>query len=544
MEVTMCTEFPRGGAPAAPAAHAARAPAMPRRFLRDDSGSLVVWFLFTVVGMMMAVGLGLSMRMHELNRISMQNTLDRAVLAATDLDQTRDAVKVIEDYAARAGLGDALKTAKVEQGVNFRRSSATAEMELDTIFVPGVETWRVETGSAAFEAITDVEIALVLDNSGSMGWDKGKTSGDGNYRLNLLKPAAKDFVESVARPVVAGMDGSVAISIVPFSTQVNAGPVLDDALSFTDEHGYSACARFESTDFTTTELRPDESIERAGHFDIWTWDSPVDTQGVVCPFDGSRHITAWSQDREALKQQIDGMWAGGNTSMDVATKWGVATLDPSFRPVLTSMIGDGEAKSNISGQPFDYGREKTLKVLVVMSDGQNTDEFRLREAYRSGKSPVYRDPDTGALSYRIYSNYYGQHIFYRLADGYWSYTPDGGADAVRLSWPELLDRMSVAHYARHVKAEALGGDWGRYYNEMFTYVPAWKKNDRTSEICRAARDAGIVVYTIGMDTYGQGDATLEDCAGSSTHFYDIEAIEIGQAFSSIAEQINQLRLTY
>ena len=24
------------------------------------------------------------------------------------------------------------------------------------------------------------------------------------------------------------------------------------------------------------------------------------------------------------------------------------------------------------------------------------------------------------------------------------------------------------------------------------------------------RDAGVVVYTIGMDTYGQGDATLED----------------------------------
>ena len=534
----MCTEFPRGGAPAAPDAHAAnaaRAPAVPRSFLRDDSGSLVVWFLFTVVGMMMAVGLGLSMRMHELNRISMQNTLDRAVLAATDLDQTRDAIKVIEDYAARSGLGDALKTAKVEQGVNFRRSTATAEMELDTIFVPGVETWSVETGSAAFEAITDVEIALVLDNSGSMGWNS-------NHRLNLLKPAAKDFVESVARPVVAGMDGSVAISIVPFSTQVNAGPVLAEKIDFTAQHGYSACARFDADAYDTTVLDPDATLQRAGHFDIWTWDSPVDTEGVVCPFDASRHITAWSQDRGDLKDRIDAMWAGGNTSIDAATKWGVATLDPSFRPVLTSMIGDGEAQSNISGQPFDYGREKTLKVLVVMSDGQNTDEFRLREAYRSGDSPVYRDPDTGDLSYRY--EYNGTTYYYSIDDNGWRLQPDGGADAVRLTWPELLDRMSVAHYARYVKAEALGGNWGTYYNQMYTYVPAWKKNQRTSEICRAARDAGIVVYTIGMDTYGQGDATLEDCAGSSTHFYDIDAIEIGQAFSSIAEQINQLRLTY
>jgi Flp pilus assembly protein TadG len=513
-----------------------------RQFEADESGTIIPWFLFTIVSMMLAVGLGLSLLLHEMNRISMQNTLDRAVLAATDLDQTRDAVKVIKDYAERAGIGETLTDVEVTQGVNYRRSTASAEVDVQTIFVPNSPVWKVETTAAAFESITDVEIALVLDNSGSMGWDQGATSGDGNYRLNLLKPAAKDFIDAVSRPVIAGMPGSVAISIVPFSTQVNAGPLLSRHLDFTSQHDYSACARFGDADFETTALPQDETIQRAGHFDIFTWDSPVTTEGVVCPFDGSRHITLWSQDRTRLKAQIDAMWAGGNTSIDVATKWGAATLDPTFRPVLDALVSEGEVQSNLTGQPFDHGREDTLKVLVVMSDGQNTSEFRLRDEYRSGDSPVFRDPDTGDLSYRY--RYYGTTYFYSLDDRRWRHEPDGGDDAVRLTWPELLDSMSVRNYAYYVKAQALGGNWTNYYYEMYEAVPAWRKNQRTSEICKAARDAGIVVYTIGMDTYGQGDDTLEDCAGSSTHFYDIDAIEIGQAFSSIAQQINQLRLTH
>ncbi|RDC75446.1 hypothetical protein DLJ49_01490 [Rhodovulum sp. 12E13] len=503
-----------------------------RRFAEDTAGTLVVWFLFCVVGVIMAVGMGLSLYLYETNRISLQNTLDRAVLAATDLDQTRDAVAVIEDYAARAGVGNYLTDAQVTQGVNYRTASAAAEMDVQTIAIPGADTWRVEVQSAAFESITDVEIALVLDNSGSMGWNN-------DYRLDLLKPAARDFIDSVSRPVVAGMPGSVAVSIIPFSTQVNAGTLLAEHVDFSSQHAFNACARFDDDDFTTTALDPSDTLQRAGHFDIFTYDAPVDTFGVVCPFDESRHITPWSQNPEALKDQIDATWAGGNTSMDVATKWGVSMLDPAFRPVLDGLVASGDVDSNISGQPFSYNRENTLKVLVVMSDGQNTDEFRLREAYRSGDSPVYRDPETGALSYR----YGTTSWYYSLNAGEWRNRPDGGDDAERVSWPDLLDRMSVAHYARFVKAAAIGGNWGNYYNEMFTFVPAWKKNQRTSDICAAARAAGIVVYTIGMDTYGQGADTLEDCAGSSTSFYDIDAIEISQAFSSIAQQINQLRLT-
>jgi hypothetical protein len=174
-----------------------------------------------------------------------------------------------------------------------------------------------------------------------------------------------------------------------------------------------------------------------------------------------------------------------------------------------------------------------------MSDGQNTDQFTLRDPYRSGPSPVWKDPATGAYSY--FDETRGE--YFRLSDGAWHAEPDGGGDARNLTWPELFDEMSVAHYAYHLKARATGGNWRAYYDEIYGHVAASDKNDRASAICAAARDAGVIVFAVGMDTYGQGDATLADCASSPAHFFDVEAEDIGQAFSAIARQINQLRLT-
>ena len=513
------------------------------RLARDEGGGMLVWSLFTLLGILLAVGLGIDVMRTETVRSHMQNTLDRAVLAAADLEQDRTAEDVVRDFFTRSGLpGEKVNIDTEGSGINQKIVDANLTAQVGTVFLDmlGYDSLPAPTAGQAIESVTDVEVALVLDNSGSMGWNN-------NYRLNLLKPAARDFIDTVVKPVPDGEPGVVSVSIVPFSTQVNAGPLLGAALNFSGEHDYSQCADFADPMFGATAISPATPLQRAGHFDISTYDSPVDTYGVVCAFEGSRQITPWSRDPDALKAQIDAMWAGGNTSIDVATKWGAALLDPALRPVLTQLEGEGEIDDRLLGRPYDYDRENTLKVLVVMSDGENTTEFRLRDAYRSGTSPVWRDPATGVVSY--FDEDSGQYFVFNGANlfawpgGNWQSEPAGGADAVNYTWPELWDRMSVAHYARLVKAEAIGGSWNAYYNEIYTSIGPATKNPRTSAICQAARDAGIVIYTIGMDTYGQGDATLEDCAGTTVNFFDVEATDIGVAFSAIARQINQLRLT-
>ena len=511
-------------------------------FRRDEDGGMIVWALFIMLGMLMAVGLGLDAMRTENFRTHMQNTLDRAVLAAADLEQDRDATEVVNDYFARSGIpADAVTITSTVSGtekiIGAEISANVGTMLLDII---GRDSLPAIASGEAREAITDVEISLVLDNSGSMGWEN-------NRRLNLLKPAAKDFIDTVMKPGPLGGPSKVSVSIVPFSTQVNAGPMLAGALSYSGEHDYSHCVEFADTSYTSVAIDPATELRQGGHFDVFTWNAPVNTFGVVCPFDTSRHITPFSQDPDHLKAQIDAMWAGGNTSIDIAAKWGAALLDPAFRPVADALIAGEQIGASVAGRPYDYGRSNTLKVLVVMSDGQNTQEFQLRDAYRSGASPVWRDPGTGIVSY--FDEDSGQYFVFNGADvkaspgGTWQAEPGGGSAATRLDWPEVWNSWSVAVFARDIKAAAVGGSWNTHYNAVYLTTNAGDKNTRASQICGAARDKGIVVFTVGMDTYGQGDATLADCAGTILNFFDVAADEIDQAFSSIASQINLLRLT-
>lgn len=506
-----------------------------RRFKRDEKGGLIVFSLFMMVCMMLAVGLAIDVVRFEITRTKLQNTLDRAVLAAADLDQTLPPSQVVADYFDKAGMSNFLVSVSVDQSMNHRTVSAQTSAQVNSMFINmvGIDSLSAPASGTANESIGDVEISLVLDNSGSM---------NSNNRLNLLKTAAKQFVDTVIDPDAE--DQTVSISIVPFATQVNAGPNISQHLNFTNEHDYSHCVNFEGSDFQTTEILHDQELERTGHFDPWTWNKPLQNNALVCPTDTSREIMAFQHDPDTLKNRIDSFWAGGNTSIDVATKWGTALLDPRSQELIFDMIEDGDAAVEFGGRPFAYNAPGTLKVLVVMSDGQNTNQYYLEDEYRSGLSPVYRDTVNGKKSY--YRNRSGSYDYKWVEyDNQWHTQPYyNWSRAEQMTWPEVFAERSLRHYAKYLKYKAYGGSWSTYYYQTYDYVGGNTKNTRTSQICQAARTSGIVVFTIGMETYGQGDATLLDCASSPAHFYDVNGVEISDAFASIARQINQLRLTH
>lgn len=510
-----------------------------RRFAHDASGAFVIFALYMIVFVLLAVGVGIDMMNTEIVRTRMQNTVDRAVLAAADLEQNLTPEDVVRDYFARSGVPAGAVNVQSSASDTERVVTADITANVGSLFINmvGVNSLPAPAVGTAREAITDVEVSLILDNSGSMGWND-------DYRLDLLKPAASDFVDEVLREEY---DGSVMVSLVPFSTQVNAGPELASALNLTSEHTDSQCVEFEGNNFDDTAVSPTEVLQRVGHFDPFTENMPLKDRGLVCQRGESRHILPWSNDADELKAQIDDMYAWGNTSIDVAAKWGAALLDPAFRPVLSDLIEEDEVAPVLSGQPFAYTRDNTLKVLVVMSDGQNTNQYKLKDGFRAGSSPVFRDPTTDILS--VFDEDAGLYFVFNDTDieslpgGTTAAEPLGGASAVNLDWRDLFSEMSVRALSTYVLAPALGGDWDTYYDEMVTYIAPNAKNTRLKDICQAARDQGVVVYTIGMDTYGEGDAVLNDCAGTSVNFYDVESEEIDEAFSSIARQISYLRLT-
>jgi Flp pilus assembly protein TadG len=108
-----------------------------------------------------------------------------------------------------------------------------------------------------------LEVALVLDNSGSMSEDG---SGSGEKRLTLLKAAAKQLVDTLALQAaqIKQVAKPVQFSLVPFAASVNVGPGNADA-AWMDVEGLSP-VHHENFDWTKLD-EANKGAEQVGG--IW-----------------------------------------------------------------------------------------------------------------------------------------------------------------------------------------------------------------------------------------------------------------------------------
>ena len=66
---------------------------------------------------------------------------------------------------------------------------------------------------------------------------------------------------------------------------------------------------------------------------------------------------------------------------------------------------------------------------------------------------------------------------------------------------------------------------------------------RLNSVCSAAKNQEVIVFSIGFEVTDYSAGVMQNCASSANHFYRVEGLEIEYAFESIANQINQLKLT-
>jgi hypothetical protein len=420
------------------------------------------------------------------------------VLAAADLDQEQDPEAVVRSYLARAGLEDSLEGVEVTEGLNFRNVAVRAQMAQDTILLGllGQDSLPIATGSTAEEAVNDIEISLVLDVSNSMRGTK----------LRNLKDAAGDFVETVFED---SEPGRTSISLVPYSTQVNAGAELLGAFNLSDAHDYSHCVDFDAASYGETSIDLSTPLQQAAHLDpgedperwrgrwYWRYSSGVvmshkETRSV-CPDDEDREILPLSGDPETLKRHIDAFSTHYLTSTEIGVKWGSALLDPSLRPVISELAREGAVDPDFATRPLDHNHENSLKVMVVMSDGANTSHDQLNPGLYSGASDFWIDPDDRILSVGNYDD-----GFYVPRWGSRRSGPVGGDDALRMDRRDVWGQMSAeARYFLRREARDAGVNLERD-GVPFMRLRTGKKDSRMAQACRAARDAGIVVYAIGF----------------------------------------------
>jgi len=558
-----------------------------RAFAAREDGSLIVFAVYVFVIILMFGGIGIDLMRYERDRANMQYTMDRAVLAAADIDQTLSPEDVVRDYLEKAGMSDYLTNVTVDEGLSFRTVSATASADFKTQFMhmSGVDSLTAPAASTAEERIDGVEISLILDVSGSM---------NSNSKLKNLKIAAKEFVDTM---VDNTEDGKMSMSIVPYAQQVAVPADFLDQFNVTNEHNYSNCVNFDSSDFDSVALSTKTELKRTMHFDYTTSsfegrDDPQLIKNPVCLPDSSREAIIMQKDATKLKSFITDLWAGGYTSIDLGMKWGTALLDPSIQPAITELVDLGEVSSDFSARPHTYESGETLKVIVLMTDGDNTSQYYLPDEYRNGETGAWwnaeeevysvnvgpdlldRDGDLNLLEDIYYWNELDEWADHPYGNGTydttayeWGCTKYAGKSgkckkygwvesgtesaeedgtAVKLTMGELFAYTTPRKIADLIFQPTMGYSAARskwYYGPYGNYVNGSTKDTRTKAICDAAKAENIVVYSIAFEASSGGQAVLKDCASSDSHYFDVDGLDIVDAFSSIASSIRKLRLT-
>lgn len=484
------------------------------RFARDEGGALILLGLLLFFAMLLVTGIAIDFMRYEHTRIRQQNTLDRAILAAADLDQKLDPKAVVQDYFDKAGLTNLGANVTVYEektgdgALTLRRVTATSTTPLDTLLIhmAGVKTLNAAVGGIAEESVDDVEISLVLDISGSMR----ERVATGETREQLLRTAAKKFVEIVlegrARDVTS-------INVVPYAGGTNPGPRLFTLLGANRTHNNSSCIELTGSDFNTAGP-PSIGRSQVPHFMKWAI-APAFMDWGWCPQDRSA-IKIATNDETELKNFLDTFRLHDGTGTHIGLKWGLTLLNPAMRSTFQQLANSGDIPSTFATRPSAWPSAGAApdsfarKYIVLMTDGRITDQWRPRFT-------GFHDPDTDTLD---------------------NEKVNGVND------PDTIDGIDYDHWNAVKELDNQPSDLRSNLSSAPSFSSYNTNVSRFNAQCALAKQSNVIVYTIAFEVPNSADRdTLRNCATSSLYAFDVSGREIENVFAAIARTINQLRLT-
>ncbi len=537
-------------------------------FTRNESGNLTV--LGLVMGSLMIAfgGLAVDMMRYEATRAELQNTLDRAALAAASWSQNLNPEGVVEDYFAKAGLSEQLVNVEATQGLNFRRVDAKAEADTLPFFLNmvGLEKLHVNADSAAEQRISNIEVMMVLDVSGSM---------NSNNKLTGLKAAGTEFINTVLEN---DADDKISIGIVPFNGQVNLGPDLRAKFNATYQHGVANvnCVDLPAAVYSTTGISAATALPMTADVDTY---SGTDTSNSYttsnmtpssgnkwCPPQPTNIVRLPGQDIGVLQGYVNNLVGVGATSINAGMKWGLALMDPEMRTAYADFITATKMPTSLADRPYDYTDDESMKVIVLMTDGEHFAEERLVDGYKTGPSPIYVSiadsnrsifhpslvVSTNATTICDSRPYFVPHLgqFHsRPWNGtapvstacYSATAPIVGANV--MDWVQVWGAMRLSYVVQQFYVRALGGSHSGYMDIFRSKSPTGSMDTQLQSICALAKDQGVVVYGIAFSAPTAGQAQILGCATSTAYYFEAENnVQLTTAFRTIASNISQLRL--
>ena len=476
-------------------------------FLRSERGGLLP-FTLVITGTIILMGaLAVNTVRVEHSRSITQSVLDICVLNAAAQRQTLEPRTAFDDCLEKHGFEGSITDFQATTG-QTKSVTATAEITLESFFLQDPVTYEVGVGSTAQETLSNLEIVLALDVSGSL-----LTPGpEGTIPLDELKAAANLFVD---RMLAEDTAGKIKITLLPYNSNVNLGsdlaarfnvigaPVnmMQNTTRIGPDVTEMRCLDLPSGSFTTTGISSTSPILAMPFIDMQgatsrtnaytapsnatnaaatlqdnlcsffrLAPSPATNNVVFPPEYGTSALGTPQQRISALQARITGLRATGTTSINLGMRWALAFLDPQMQAVYTALRENNRMPQSTVDHPRAYDDPTTIKVIVLMSDGTNVDEPRLNPAYQSGASPFWIGND-GNISWHNplrpgADQYWVPHVPAPTgspagtAPGIWQAMPwqnatNTGAPARNMTYEEVWRRMKVSYVAWQFHARSV-----------------------------------------------------------------------------------------
>lgn len=477
------------------------------RYARDDRGSILPIFALALVVLVGVSGAAVDYTTALMQRSRLSNALDAATLAvATKLSTT-----VMTDEQIRTQLRDVLGANLETAGYSIDQVSdlnytldptngtieANAKVNLDTYILGfggfGPEVLPIGVTSASQYSSVDVEIALVVDVTGSM-----------SAHMPALKLASTALINELIPDDVVNGDAisKVRISLVPYSDGVNLGSTYAKKV----KGGTVNSSYWDGSNCASTRIDAYPSVPAKYTdvpYDYWTFSNPAPAKSF---FGGGTNscsnskLVPLTSNKTSLLSAVNAMNATGTTAGQTGIGWGWYTLSPNWSNLWPS-----------NSRPAAYGGDEALKFMVLMTDGQ----FNRNYVYETPCSTVGVSQNDYNRNYR----YNDAYTYLYRSYNYWS--------------------RSYTYYLQYC-----GGDkeWQAQGNSTIA-------NDEAEALCDAMKDEGIQIYSVFFTSTGSltggGSSIMSSCASnaSDTYFLATSHTELVSAFGQIAKLIQKVYIS-
>ncbi len=355
----------------------------------DDSGATLIAFAGMFGAMALAVGAAIDYARLSGVQSALQRDLDAAVLAAATKGGDNLTSDQIVDTYFGSNWRETHQSGEVAVTVSDADSSITAEatapVPMSFMKLIGIAEGNAKAVSKVNVGGKDMEMALVLDTTYSMSGQK----------LEDLKTAAKKLLDTVYSR--SGSENHVKVGIVPFSAHVNVGeesrnrpwisvdpdteeqqcsmvkPVIGSENCRTETYTYTS----DGVEYTNSQqvcdavYGPEEeqcnTVTTKWYGCVGSRLSPLNVRdeqystripGLMNRYCAPQ-LTPLTNDKAVLGQKIDELFASYDTYIPSGLMWGwrvLSKIEPFNEARPDALVANG----------------KLRKVLVLMSDGQNT----------------------------------------------------------------------------------------------------------------------------------------------------------------------------